>query len=366
MVCLCKNQLAAAMDATADLSAAADLAATLPAPPIPSAMLSAGTAGAGGDPDFSLLAAIQGLSLPPISLTAALPQLSAMISAALVCSAKLGISLPGGKAELSAMLGSFDPSSLAPLMSLNASGMANLSAYASAAAQMKAQFGAYPWDTNLSAQISEAFGGGGGVALSATLSPPVPPGIAAEIAPKLPQIASLNALASLSASLGADLGSPGGLASFSASLAPLAGISLPSVSISPALSMRLSQVASIMSTFGAGGLGSIQAQLSAMLSLQLPLPKISASFGTPTLPTQQQLNLIGGLDLNALASANWQVPDLPPLAAALPGISAIANLSLLGPVLQLSPCGAGCPMGAFSMPSASMAAGGLSASASLA
>jgi hypothetical protein len=357
MACLCKNKLAALTDPSFVTSLQASLDASLslpPLPPLPSLpkLDESLSLGQPGSFDSSLAATIQGMQIPAIQLALSLPQLGALTAAAVTCKAQLGLPLPDSAMKLSLMLQSLDVSAFNPLMSLNLQALLNLSASASMALKLKAAFGAFPWDADLSGSFSAAVNAAfsGGMNLQANIPMPQLPNL---LLSKIQQINQLNGLMSIATSLGVNLASPSGLADFAVALRPLGGISLPQINVSPELLARLSALENINSAFGLGASAPALPQLSlrlgslrALLSLAPPLPKINLALG-PQLPTPQQLDNVLSLNLPQLAAVNWNVSASLSLVTALPAISLAARLQAIMPSLSLNPCGASCPMQAL-------------------
>jgi hypothetical protein len=218
------------------------------------------------------------------------------------------------------------------------------------ALKLKAAFGAFPWDSDLSGPCSASLNaalGGGGLNLQANIPMPQLPNL---VLGNIQQINQLNGLMNIAASLGVNLASPSGIADFALALRPLGGISLPQINVSAELLAKLSALENINAAFGLGAgtaLPNLSMQLgslSALLSLAPPMPKLNLG---PQLPTPQQLDNVLSLNLPLLAAISWNVSASLSLVVALPAISLAARLQAIMPSLSLNPCGASCPMQAL-------------------
>jgi hypothetical protein len=220
--------------------------------------------------------------------------------------------------------------------------------------------------TQLSATLTATAQVRAALALGLFPSPPSPPSLSTW-RPFLIRLRALLPLISLSSQLGIDLS-----ASFAADLSaalrvmlrvPMPSLSPPSLQLMASLTASLSAVANLSASLGVDalsvGLPTIQLMVAervaitaraiqsalgmspgALLSLlnSQPRPAYSASL----MATPAVVSIAAGINVNALASANWSVPasaSLPLVSVGLPTLAFTAQLNAaLGASLAVSGC----------------------------
>jgi hypothetical protein len=347
MVCICKNQLAAASAALA--SAKLDFSVT---PPTAAMQLAAHLSLAPPQLDPDLLDALKNAQIPPFAMGAGTGTLSGLVNAAMAIKATLGISplAPGAAMQLKAALGTLaahGPALTMPPANLHAIGQ--ISAAASAVAQIRAHLGIDPLMPNASLALNEALG------------QPAPPPPAWAI-PKLQLIAGYAPLVSIANTLKLDLGAPGALNTLASHIKALAALpGVPGLAGGNVMLPKLSLLASLANIHAVTGINlaasegpaQARAMMSQLASLKVTPPHLPAV----PLPSVPNIKAVLGLGpaLGPLSGLKWSIPPfsaLPLLSSLLPAVSLVAQLQAVAPMLKLpnvavpSPCGGGCPMAA--------------------
>jgi hypothetical protein len=215
-------------------------------------------------------------------------------------------------------------------------------------ALLRLRLGINPGQLDASLRIQEmlplripAFG------ISLPVLPTLPP--SPQLTVTLHYLLQLRMLFSLCEMMGVQLGGPGGIPQLSAQLRMLLAVRLPVLRVMPSLLPNLYLLARINAIWPladiAMDVGPFRAHIAAILKLGVPampsclgpmLPLDMANM-PPPLPTAETVETMLGTDLTELAKVNWKIPDVVPVAEAIPGLNALALLQDMGPVLVPKP-----------------------------
>ena len=289
-----------------------------------------------------LLRRLMALVLPPISLVGGIPTISALANLHFLATVRLGFPLPNRLVLLAQLMEQLDLRDLSFIAHMPWGPLSRLALLVRLGELLRVRLGINPGQIDASA------------AIAATLPTQVPAfGIAMPAFPpplqmtlRLGYALKLQMLLSLCETLGVTLGGPGGIPSLSLQLRMLFGVRLPVLQVLPSLLPNLYLLAEINAiwplTTIAMNIQPFRLHIAALLKLQVPTlpsclgPSVAMDLAKmpPPMPTAQTIEKILSTDFSEIAKVDWKIPDVAPIAPALPGLNALVQLQDLAKVLK--------------------------------
>jgi hypothetical protein len=292
-----------------------------------------------------LLNRLLGMALPRVALVAGLPTLGTLANLRFLVAVRLGFPIPNSLHLLANLMQTLDLRALSIIAQMPWGPLNGLAMLVNIGALLRARLGINPGQLDASLRIQEmlplripAFG------VPLPVLPPSP-----QLTLTLRYLLQLRTLFSLCEMMGVQLGGPGGIPHLSAQLRMLLAVRLPVLRVMPSLLPNLYLLARINAIWPLADIAMdvrpFRAHIAAILKLGVPpmpscigpMVPLDMANMPPPLPTAETVEKMLGTDLTELAQVNWKIPDVVPVAEAIPGLNALALLQEMGPVLVPKP-----------------------------